>query len=101
MGEGFFVLRVDSQLTAVKNVGAKELVQTKPNPFNAQFTIEHLPIQKELIELSIYQLNGELILQKSISGPTFEVETSGLNSGMYFVELRGSMFHWYQKIIKQ
>lgn len=100
MGEGFFVLRVDSQLTALKNVAAKELVRTKPNPFTEQFTLEHLPIQKELIDLSIFNLNGELVLQKKIGGPTFEVETSGLNSGMYFVELRGSMFHWYQKIIK-
>jgi len=52
-------------------------------------------------DIDIDFADRELILQKSISGPTFEVETSGLNSGMYFVELRGSMFHWYQKIIKQ
>jgi hypothetical protein len=77
------------------------LVQTKPNPFNEKMTIDQIPFQKSTIQLSIYNLNGELVLQKNISGPTFEVETSELNSGMYFVELRGDSFYWYQKIIKQ
>ncbi|MDZ4668305.1 MAG: choice-of-anchor B family protein [bacterium] len=101
MGEGFFVLRVDSMLTGLSKKLSKELVQTKPNPFCEKLIIEHLPLIKEPIVLTIYDVKGELVLQKNIWGPTFEAETSGLNQGMYFVELRGGSFHWVEKVIKQ
>lgn len=100
MGEGFFVLGVDSSLTGIEDKLSGALVQTKPNPFNEKMTIDQIPFQKSTIQLSIYNINGELVLQKNISGPTFEVETRELNSGIYFVELRGDSFYWYQKIIK-
>ena len=69
--------------------------QNYPNPFNPTTNIKFEIPQSDLINLSVYDLNGKLIeeiVNENISAGTYEVKFSGknLSSGIYFYRLKSS-----------
>jgi hypothetical protein len=82
-------------------------IQTVPNPFTSQFTINYQSTERTLISVKVYSLNGQLQLTKnaavtngynSINVP----EAAGLAKGMYMVQVsNNNTIVTTEKIIKQ
>jgi len=59
-----------------------------PNPSNGQVSIKGIVAD----ELTITNLNGQVILTKNVSGQTqTSLDLSSLNAGVYFVNTLGSL----------
>ena len=102
MGEGIFLFKVDPKLTSNKEINpVHKDFSFYPNPFGSFLHFDIYQKGKENIDFKLYNVNGELVLHKSLSEPTFEAETTHLSNGMYFVILQTSNNKWVQKLIKQ
>lgn len=100
MGEGIFMLKVDSSLTGIHRYEVKPEIEIWPNPFNDKIHLNNIPKTIEQAELKLYTSNGELVLHKILYGATFEAETAILKGGMYFALIQAGEFLWVQKILK-
>jgi hypothetical protein len=70
-----------------------------PNPVKTILNIE-LPVFNKA-ELSIININGQVILEQSIEETSTKLKLSGLNNGIYFVTLKVDGKEISQKIIKE
>lgn len=61
-----------------------------PNPTNESSILYFQNDFQELIELDVFNLNGELVFNKSTTDSQFLIESSGLENGCYFFSLRKS-----------
>jgi hypothetical protein len=73
------------------------LQQNYPNPFNPATTISYSLPKRAVINLNIYDVTGRRIatLADGLHSPgTYQVtfDGSNLSSGIYFVQLQGSMY---------
>jgi hypothetical protein len=59
-----------------------------PNPFNSSININfNNTIQNNNTEINIFNVNGELVLNKLINKQSTTIETSSLSSGIYFYKI--------------
>jgi uncharacterized delta-60 repeat protein/uncharacterized repeat protein (TIGR01451 family) len=71
-----------------------------PNPANDLITI-NIPVANSNTSLELFTITGQLILQQNISGTTASIDISGLQHGMYFVQLKNDNGVYVKKLIKQ
>ena len=72
-------------------------LKVAPNPFTQQFTVS----SNEVIQLlTLYDAQGKVILQQAAASNTLEVETSSLQSGMYFLEVQTATNTELVKVVK-
>jgi hypothetical protein len=67
-------------------IGKQEAVismQLYPNPNTGNFTIE-LPIGGALIE--VLDVQGKSLYQRKVTSTRFEIESEGLNDGLYLIQ---------------
>jgi hypothetical protein len=69
-----------------------------PNPFNNEISIAGLP--EGAYTLKLFNTVGELVLQKSISGPSYKLSTTALDDGIYFIQVSGANGTVMQKLTK-
>ncbi len=100
MGEGIFVFKPDTSLTGLDQPNEKEEINIFPNPFSGKIQIEFPKSKIEPLDFKVYSANGELLLHRIISEPTFEADLSEWNIGIYFVYLSNNRIHQIQKLIK-
>ncbi len=100
MGEGIFILKVDSSITGMNQKAEKPIIELWPNPFADKIKLNNIPKTIETPEIKLYNSNGELVLHKILSGATFELETGNLEKGMYFALIQAGEMQWLQKILK-
>lgn len=68
-----------------------------PNPSSSFIQIESDSEYEKLI--SIYDLNGRLILEKQMTGQSFRLELPDLRNGIYILELKEENYSSHQKIM--
>jgi len=101
MTEGIFVLKPDPSITNISRINRFEPIQVFPNPFSTYFTIHKENFQGKSLQIKIYNVRGELLLQKISLEPTFETETQDWPVGLYVIQIQSEEDSWVQKIIKQ
>lgn len=69
-----------------------------PNPASSYFTIS-MQNNNENKTVSVYTMDGVLVKQQSFSNEKTQVETSGLSSGLYVVEVRTSKEVFKKKLM--
>lgn len=74
---------IDVDPIGITEFGMDEPVRIYPNPTTGMLNIENLSSQT--IELSIYSLTGQKMLEDKISAGKKILDLSGLDSGIYFV----------------
>jgi len=71
-----------------------------PNPVSSQ-TIISLPDQKNIHQLEIYDLTGQLIYRKdALNTPEYRLEKGNLQAGIYLLKVRGERFYAGKVIIE-
>ena len=71
-----------------------------PNPASTIITIE-TPSTYAQIQLSIMDVNGQVLIAHQITEPNTQVDISNLSSGVYFVRLTGERNVTMEKFIKK
>ena len=71
-----------------------------PNPANDEITIE-TSLSPVISQLSIMNLNGQVVLTRQITGPKNQLDVSTLPSGVYFVRLTNEKTVKVGKFVKQ
>jgi hypothetical protein len=85
--------------SAVANVNPGNF-SCSPNPFNEQLCIEYLP--DSIFNISITDISGKIVYKalSNNSGKSL-LHLQDLQSGIYFLNVKGSNAYWNTKIIKQ
>ncbi len=100
---GYFCLDnfngLNPYLTVNENVSENIQVNIYPNPFAETIRI-FTNSATEKFTLHIYDLNGKEIFKKNIENQENTIDLSDLISGIYFLNVSGSDFNHYQKIVK-
>ncbi|MEL6626273.1 MAG: reprolysin-like metallopeptidase [Bacteroidota bacterium] len=76
-------------------------IQIRPNPAQEVFTlvIEDLTLAEGV--LSLYNVNGQLVRQVTVSGTQTQVAIEDLQEGMYLVQFQSGDKLWTSKLLKQ
>ncbi|MGD1846807.1 MAG: lipase family protein [Salibacteraceae bacterium] len=76
-------------------------VKVFPNPTKGAIQITGYPNSSIPVTLRVYNLQGLLLHQTSVSGNNPEVQLEHLPVGMYLVEVAGEAFVYRQKVLRQ
>jgi len=76
---------------------AREL-QVYPNPVGDLLFVDLPEIQD--VELVLFDLNGKLVLTKTIDNTVQEMDLSGLNPGFYTIQIRNSEVQFTGRLVK-
>lgn len=85
-----------NKCTGIHDLSENGSVNVYPNPFSDQLQIE----TAAEIKLSIYNLAGELVLEKQFNAGTVTIDTSFLQAGVYTLKYSGSMFSVSKLLVK-
>ena len=89
------VIAVESVLEITRNE-----ITISPNPTNDKINIENLSIENDE-KISIYNLQGQLLLQQSTTDAKTELDISAFAKGMYFIKVDTDRGVVSKKIIKE
>ena len=92
-----------SQIRTVKIETAKNTIKVVPNPFRNKFDILNTTDYRGVTQLELMDVNGRLLLSKSVNYLDSRYEWSNLdflNEGVYFVRVAQGNNVQLQKIIK-
>jgi hypothetical protein len=71
-----------------------------PNPADGKFTVN---VKKDDKEISIYSLNGEVVLNRKIENTgvknSHSIDIEGLSKGMYIIKIAGNNQNSYRKLV--
>ena len=86
-------------VTDVSDISMKnENVLIYPNPTSNVLNIETgIP---DICNIKITSINGQLLLNKVMVGPDYELDLSHFKSGIYFITVRSKDFMATRKIVK-
>jgi len=75
------------------------LIDVYPNPFNNQISFSNLNKDKHILNVNIYNVQGQLLISKK--GETNTINTTSLSSGIYLMEfILNNNSKEYKKIVK-
>ncbi|MBU1717671.1 MAG: T9SS type A sorting domain-containing protein [Bacteroidetes bacterium] len=79
-----------------------ENIQIFPNPANGKVTVSGLPTgNSENTVLSVYNIQGKLMLQQTVQQPTTGIDISGLANGTYLLKLKNGNNSAVRAIVKE
>lgn len=85
-------------VTAINQVELSS-IDIYPNPINGYFTIRLKDVKNTKIE--IYNISGQLILQKSLIQNTIKIDLTDYSKGIYFVKVETDKKAIVRKIVYQ
>ena len=91
------------QKISPKNISTNDFVLVSPNPFSSELSIKlDYDFKSETI-LEILDLNGRIIVTKTISNQDLEAININeiKNSGIYILKVKNNELNFEQKIIKK
>ncbi len=100
MQEGIFTLKPSNEITNLTSLALERKVELFPNPTLHTFQVKLGLELSENANICIVNSLGELILQKPISQPTFEVSVDNWKPGVYSVTINNKNQTLTQKLIK-
>jgi hypothetical protein len=86
-----------SFVTGTENIKRANALFVYPNPSSGRIILD----TKDIGHLSIFNLNGQSLLQQEITGPTITIDVSDLPSAVYMVKIVGENGALVGKIIKK
>jgi hypothetical protein len=103
---GFDLPSGDSIVLVVKNCSGIGLTegdermhtQVFPNPSSHKFRVQFL--QGDVKELKVYDLRGQLVMQKSISNKEAGIDLTDSPNGIYILEIQASGWSESMKLLK-
>tara|TARA_B100000809_G_C14834531_1_gene422338 strand:+ start:266 stop:631 length:366 start_codon:yes stop_codon:yes gene_type:complete len=81
---GYYPL--NHSLLSLTEIGFSE-ISIYPNPFSQKITLTILKNNSFIKSISIYDLNGKLVLEKEYNSNTINVNLNQYNNGIYFVKI--------------
>jgi len=75
------------------------MIEIYPNPNNGSFTIDIGNVENVVVE--VYNISGQLVLQKTLAQSTSKIDLANRPKGMYFVKMETSNAIVVQKIVYQ
>jgi PKD repeat protein len=87
-------------LADVKNIFSSDKIKVYPNPANNIITIETSSLNKNE-DISIYSIQGELLLQQPILLAKTNVDISTLAKGLYFIKVKAEKGLAVKKFVKE
>jgi Secretion system C-terminal sorting domain len=87
--------------TDVAQANAVQSLTIYPNPCGTQATIEFANDQNEPVLVSIYDIAGNLILEKTTASNFYQFDGLQLPQGVYLVAVKGTTVHAVGKLIKK
>jgi hypothetical protein len=73
-------------------------VQIYPNPTAGLLTIE--TAETDLLHIEIFTLSGQSVFNRTIEGPSMQVDLSSFQKGIYFLTIRSEDYMLTRKLIK-
>lgn len=89
-------------ITIYNPVGVNELlteanISLYPNPVSEQLTIEFKKYDQQVVDMSIFDVQGKMIMQETLLQNNNQINLNGLGTGLYFVKLQyGDSFDTYK-----
>ena len=94
-------ITVDDVTTSIDEVPAPRKVQIFPNPLGENQDLHVLlPSTQLQAELSVFDLKGRQILQKTVSGQEFSLDREVFEgTGLYLLQVNSDNFQWSTKLL--
>jgi uncharacterized membrane protein len=93
-----FILKLEPTILGVENNATPQEYTFYPNPVR---DVLHIKSPAPFERVMLFNINGQLIMEKAASGNNETLNVSGLASGMYIVKVMGSNAVETFKIVKQ
>ncbi len=90
-------IRMLKDESAIGETPADSLLRVYPNPTHGQLTLA----TKHTGTISVYTMDGRLLLQKNIENPTETLDLTGYKSGVYILRFEGKEGRSFRKVIVQ
>ena len=83
-----------------ENITSKSNLILYPNPAKDKITISHLHITG-ITQLSIFNVNGEKVMEKQLTNNETQIDISALPRGVYFVRVQNEKMVEVAKMVKE
>jgi hypothetical protein len=106
VGQGEVCIDTSACVT-INNVGLNELnsesqITLFPNPANDNINIELLNLlYSTKNRISIYDVQGQILLEKYSQSANTEINISSLSSGIYFIKIQNGDSFFFKKFVKE
>lgn len=71
-----------------------------PNPVNNVLNINFTDQLNQSVQVQIVSISGKIVLEKSLTSQDNSIDLSRVESGLYFVQLKGERINYTQQIVK-
>ncbi len=96
---GLMIYTIDLQALGNEEIiRFSSLIEAYPNPVN---DILNLKSDKNIMNLKLYSITGQLVLTKSIGSATTQIDTSFLSDGIYLLKIENETGIETLRIVKQ
>ncbi len=96
-----FLAKLDA-IASIEDIKNSNSFTLYPNPANDNITIENTSLNNTKDkEISIYNIQGQLLLQQSIQQQKVEINISGFAGGMYYIKVETKKGITVKKFIKE
>ena len=75
-------------------------IKVYPNPANDKITIESTIINKDAM-ISIYNIQGQLLIQRPMLQTKINIDASGFTEGIYYVKVKTEKDVAVKKFVKE
>ncbi len=93
-----FILKLEPTILGVENNSTQQEYTYYPNPVQ---DVLHIKSSDSFERIMLFNINGQLIIDKPANSNTDELNVSGLSSGIYLVKVLGANSVETFKIVKQ
>jgi hypothetical protein len=89
VGRGSWILLISAEnpITSIDETQPKSKIHLTPNPAKDYFQIERADGNIESMQIQVFSADGKLVYKNLMSSDKLQIETSGWQSGIYFVHL--------------
>jgi 3',5'-cyclic AMP phosphodiesterase CpdA len=99
-------VNVSVPLVSCAGAGINELndpvaVYISPNPATDNITVDAKNSRSTILDLRIYDVVGNLVLEKSITGNKTNIDVSSFSKGMYFLKVKAENGTIVKKFVKE
>ncbi len=96
-----FDIEIDGAFTSsVADIDDTSFISVYPNPVNNNLNVEFSEYDGSPLKVSLYNLDGRLIISKPINSATSILEMGSFNTGVYLLEIENGENRYQKRILK-